>query len=113
MTNEEAPLPPVRTVLNWSALDLDSTLSTGIWTPDDPTRRIGAPIEANVAKLLELVQAGWKIAIHTSRPWSDYETIELWLRFHRIPYQLIVCGKLLAGKYVDDRAINAEEGSWL
>lgn len=108
----EAPIPPPRSALKWAALDLDGTLAQGIWTPEDPTRQIGPPIRANVVKLNHLVADGWKIAIHTSRPWADYETIEWWLEFHRIIWHVIVCGKLLAGVYVDDRAVHESEADW-
>ena len=108
----EAPLPPPRSALKWAAVDLAQTIAQGVWTPEDPTRQIGPPIIENVRKLEQLDKAGWKIAIHTSRSWGDYETIEMWLNFHHIPWSRIVCGKLLAGIYVDDRAVHESEDDW-
>lgn len=104
---------PQRKDLLWLAVDLDGTLAEPIWTPENPTSAIGAPIWLNVTKLHEAVRKGYKIIIHTSRPWSDYEAIEAWLKWHEIPFKAIQCGKLLAAAYVDDRAIRAEESSWL
>jgi hypothetical protein len=111
MADFEPPAP--RSDLKWLAVDLDGTLAEPLWTPDNPTTRVGEPIWRNVLKLRTAVAAGWKVVVHTSRPWTDYETIELWLLFHGIPWDKIQCGKLLAALYVDDRARHAEAESWL
>lgn len=102
-----------RSELLWAAVDLDGTIAEPIWTPENPTSEIGAPIEENVDKLFELVENGYKIVIHTSRPWTDYEAIEGWLNYYNIPFRSIVCGKLLAKIYIDDRARWSEATSWL
>lgn len=106
-------LPPPRTELIWCAIDLDGTLAEGVWTPESNGRDIGKPIERNVRKLEVLRSGGYKIVIHTARGWEHYQTIESWLDFHCIPYDRIVCGKLLAAVYVDDRAVESEQRSWL
>lgn len=109
---------PPRGNLIWAAVDLDGTLAEGVWTPDNPTSEIG-PVKVyesgQTAKDLvdELVRWGYKIVVHTSRAWTDYENIEKWLRYNEIPFRGIVCGKLLAAVYIDDRAISAFENSWL
>jgi hypothetical protein len=105
--------PPPRSNLKWAAIDLDGTLAEPVWTPDNPTAEIGAPILANVGKLRQLVFWGYKIVIHTSRPWTDYEAIEGWLNHHEIPFHKIQPGKILAAIYVDDRARHADAESWL
>lgn len=102
-----------RANLIWAAVDLDGTLAEGVWTPDHPTTEIGNPRPGIMKQVEELVQAGFKIVIHTSRPWTDYENIENWLKFWKIPFKHIVCGKLLAAVYIDDRAVSAFEDSWL
>jgi len=104
---------PQRKDLLWLAVDLDGTLAEPIWTPENPTSAIGDPIGRNVVKLREAVRRGYKAVIHTSRPWTDYEAIEAWLVKHDIPFRGIVCGKLLAAAYVDDRAIHADDSTWL
>jgi hypothetical protein len=104
---------PPRSNLIWAAVDLDGTLAEGVWTPDNPTAEIGPPREGVMKRVEELVYEGFKIVIHTSRPWTDYENIENWLKFWNIPFKLIVCGKLLAAVYIDDRAVSAFEDSWL
>jgi hydroxymethylpyrimidine pyrophosphatase-like HAD family hydrolase len=104
---------PQRDHLKWIATDLDGTLAEPIWTPENPTSAIGDPIKVNVAKLREAVRAGYKVVIHTSRPWSDYEAIEAYLEYHDIPFRAIQCGKLLAALYIDDRGRHADESSWL
>lgn len=109
---EFAP-PPQRTQLNWAAVDLDGTLAESVWTPENPHGGIGEPIMANVGKVHQLVFWGYKIHIHTSRPWADYELIEAWLRHHEIPFHGISCGKLLARIYIDDRGRHADKECWL
>jgi hypothetical protein len=108
-----APLPDPRANLIWAAVDLDGCLAEPLWTPGNPTREIGQPILRNVEKARELAEHGFKIIIHTARPWTDYEAIEQWLNHWNIPWRRIQCGKVLAAIYVDDRGRNSEEDSWL
>jgi hydroxymethylpyrimidine pyrophosphatase-like HAD family hydrolase len=103
---------PPRASLNWLAIDLDGTLAEPLWTAENPTSEIGAPIQRNLIKLREAVRSGYKAVIHTSRPWTDYEAIEYWLNQNEIPFRAIQCGKLLAAAYIDDRAIHAEQWNW-
>lgn len=103
---------PQRDRLIWLAVDLDGTLAEPLWTPGNPTHAIGDPIPLNVVKLREAERQGYKPVIHTSRPWTDYEAIEAWLRLHGIPFRGIVCGKILAAAYVDDRAVHANDSVW-
>lgn len=100
---------PQRDELLWLAVDLDGTLAESVW----PDPGIGDPIRLNVVKLKEAVRAGWKVTIHTSRPWSDYELIESWLNHHEVPFHRIVCGKLLAAAYLDDRNLDISSSSWI
>lgn len=105
-------LPPPRSDLKWLAVDLDGTLAEPVWTPESPGPEVGDPIEKNVAKVRAAVGRGYKIIIHTSRSWTDYEFVESWLIFHEIPWHRIVCGKLLAAAYIDDRAVHESADSW-
>lgn len=111
MTENWQP-PAPRTELIWAAVDLDGTLAEGVWTPESNGREIGAPIQRNIDKLEELREAGYKIVIHTARGWEHYQSIESWLQYHDIHADRIVCGKLLAAVYVDDRAVESEQWSW-
>jgi hypothetical protein len=111
------PVPPRSSSnLLWAAVDLDGTLAEGIWTPDNPTAAIGDPIWDNVTKATLLVNAGYKIVVHTSRPWHDYEAIESWLRYHGFDHlwgnTRIICGKVLAAIYIDDRGRHADAKNW-
>lgn len=99
---------PDRQRLNWLAVDLDGTLAESIW----PAGGIGSPIWSNVAKVHHAHAEGWTIVIHTSRGWEAHETITGWLRKYGIPFQAVVCGKLLAAGYVDDRAILPSAELW-
>lgn len=98
--------------LRWALIDLDGTLAESVWTPEDPTSRIGDPIPVNVAKALQLHADGWKLTIHTSRPWTDYEAIESWCHYHSIPIRRIICGKLLGGVMIDDRNVPIDSPDW-
>lgn len=110
---DSAPLPEPRSDLLWVYIDLDKTLAEGVWTPERPTRAIGAPIQANVSKAVEVAKHGYKIVIFTSRPWTDYEAIEAWLEWNLIPWHHIQCGKPLGVLYVDDRGRHESSESWL
>ena len=105
--------PAPRSELLWDAVDFDGTLAHGTWSVENPTAVPGAPIWANLHKLLDLVEAGRKIIIHTARPSSDYELIEAWLKHYDVPFHQIVTGKLLAARYIDDRAVPADADTWL
>lgn len=103
---------PQRSQLLWVGVDLDGTLASPVWTPANPTSEIGDPIWSNVDKVKKLVADGYKIIIHTSRGWTDYEAIENWLIHYGIPFKEIQCGKPLYKAYIDDRAINAADEDW-
>lgn len=102
--------PPVE--LKNLAVDLDGTLCNQTWTPEQSKSLVGDPITENIAKLFEAVAAGYTIDIHTARPWVDRDMIEAWLVAHQIPYRAIVCGKILAHRYVDDKAVPADAKKW-
>ncbi len=92
-------------------VDFDGTLAE---VPDYARgEKIGAPITSGFAKLAKVVEAGWIPVIHTSRGWWDYYPIKNWMSIMGYPDIPIVCGKLLAMAYIDDRSINATEDSWL
>ena len=112
MTAHSEYPPPQREDLIWCAIDFDGTIAYSTWSPEDPLALPGEPIERNIRKLRQLVEAGYKIVVHTSRSWCDYELIEAYLNLHHIPFSRIVCGKLLARVYVDDRAVHADDPDW-
>jgi hypothetical protein len=105
--------PPRRTELKWVAVDFDNTIAYSNWSPDNPDYDIGDPVPGAWDKCNELYNRGYKIIVHTARPWSNYEAIEHWLKWHMFAFSRIVCGKLLAALYVDDRAREASADSWL
>lgn len=112
-TTSEGPKVAPRSVLLWVGIDLDGTIAEPLWTPENPTSEIGAPIQLNVEKLKAVVAAGYKVVIHTSRAWTDYEAIETYLNYHGIPWHQIQCGKPLFALYVDDRGRHESAESWL
>lgn len=107
------PEVPQRSDLKWIGMDLDGTVYSNDWSVDNPTAPIGTLIPENMEKLCALVAAGYKIVIHTSRPWTDHEAICVALKYDYVPFSQVVCGKLMAAAYVDDRAISADHKDWL
>lgn len=111
--------PPIRGTetppdgIKWIAVDFDNTLCDAPFDAGLGVAVMGQPIPGTLEKCQELVEHGYKIVIHTSRPWYDYEAIEAWLNFYGYPYRSIVCGKLQALAYVDDRNIDHRAESWL
>lgn len=105
--------PGPRSKLLWLAVDLDGTLAEPVWTADNPVAEIGTPLWFNEIKLERAVKAGYKVVIHTSRPWTDYEAIEAWLNHYEIPWHKIQCGKILAALYIDDRGRHSDAESWI
>lgn len=91
------------------SIDFDGVLAESIY----PEPGIGPVITKNLVKLHQVAEAGHEIAVHTARAWSDYSQLERWLAEHEIPFNAIICGKFLAERYVDDRAINSNEEGWL
>lgn len=108
-----APVVPLRSELKWVGVDFDGTIAESVWTPENPTSQPGEPIWRNLGKLVQLADAGYKIVVHTSRPWSEYEVLETWLNHHGIPWHQIQCGKPLFALYVDDRGRHESAESWL
>jgi len=92
---------PKLTELKWQAVDFDHTLVDDDYNLDEAT-----PVPENIKLIQELHKKGKKIIIYTARHWDQYPLIEEWLDNNEIPYKAIVCGKLLAENYIDDRAIN-------
>ena len=99
---------PDREKLIWAAVDLDGTLAESVW----PEVGVGPPIKSGVVKVRELHRQGWKIIVHTSRSYEAYELIEAWLWANKVPFSRIVCGKVLAAVYIDDRAKHSDEADW-
>lgn len=104
--------PGPRSDLLWALIDLDGTLAKPRWTPENPTSDIGDPIPANVRKALALHARGYKLVIHTARPYTDYEAIEAWCAYHEIPVSRIFCGKLLGAVMIDDRNVPIGSPDW-
>lgn len=96
--------------LNRAIIDFDGVLATNVY----PKRHIGKPIIKNIIKLNELLEAGISIWVVSSRPSSDEPAVEEWLYRNQVPFDKLICGfKPLGDIYVDDKAINSEELSWL
>lgn len=105
--------PKQREELIWCAVDFDGTIARSTWSVEDPTALPGGPLPGVQEKLSELREGGLKIVIHTSRSWADHELIEKYMIHHELPFDRIICGKLLAAVYIDDRARHSTEEDWL
>lgn len=96
--------------LIWAFVDLDGTLADT--KPPHFDLKEAEPIKENLVKLDQLIDAGYKIWIHTSRHDDDYQEIEDWLERWNIPFRGIRTGKPLGALYIDDKARNASD-SWI
>jgi hypothetical protein len=93
--------------LRWVSVDFDETIAHNSGYPDYiPKEPLGGVKE----KLEALEEKDYKIIIHTARPWADYTNIEQFMDYYKLPFRRIVCGKLLAKYYIDDR--NAGGLNW-
>jgi hypothetical protein len=99
--------------LKWVAVDFDGTIAEPLWTPENPTGLAGPPLPGVREKLRELVEHGYKPIVHTSRGWTDYEYIEWYCDHYELPIRRIVCGKILAARYIDDLNGHVNDESWL
>lgn len=91
------------------AVDLDDTIAEGTWHPTQAKSVIGEPKESIIWWVNRWYGEGAQIIIHTARSWSDKPLIEAWLQTNEVPYHAVVCGKLLANYYIDDKAISVRE----
>lgn len=92
--------------LRWVLVDLDSTLAEPVW----PARGIGRPKLGAEEALRAIQHRGYKVVVYTSRPWADYVAIENWLNDNNLPFNKIICGKVLAKLIIDDTAFRLK--SW-
>lgn len=100
-----------RTDLLWYAIDFDGTI---VDTKGPDYAPVKGPRPRVHDKLNEIHFMGYKIIIHTARPWADYEIIESYMHLWKLPFDRIVCGKILAKKYIDDRnGAHVDAESWL
>jgi predicted HAD superfamily phosphohydrolase YqeG len=81
------------------ALDIDGVLAQydGVYT-----NTIGTPVVGSQAFIQQLVDAGFKVVIYSSRP---AEAIYAWLNQHQFPSLEIAAAKPMASMFVDDRAL--------
>jgi hypothetical protein len=88
---------------DWVCIDFDGVLAESIW----PEPGIGDAINEGFKAALEYERQGKQIIVYTSRHWSDYEDIVDWLFLRGCTWP-VVCGKVLASVYLDDRAVRFE-----
>jgi hypothetical protein len=94
--------PDVPNGYEWVCIDFDGTIAERVW----PDRGMGEPIPDGVAALKHYKERGFFIGIYTARSWNDHAEIMGWLQRHGLAdcVDTIVCGKPVAGLYIDDRA---------
>jgi histidinol phosphatase-like enzyme len=90
--------------LKWKGIDLDGVLAAT--TPPDYALEGSKAIKQNRDMVMAFREAGYDIIIYTARPSSDYIAIKQWLNRHKIPFKMIITGKLLLQELWDDRARN-------
>jgi len=93
--------------IKWILVDFDGVLHK----PTEDFSIKNKPIKGSKQALTKLRKAGFKIIIYTARHWIDYVSIEAWLNYHKIPFDRIICGKVLGLLFIDDRAYRFK-GNW-
>lgn len=103
---DDTPPPVEKAKSHYVVFDLDGTLAEDTF----PKPHIGRPIDKGVRWLRHYAEAGHAITIYTARPESHATNIWNWLGEHGLDEFVyhVVCGKPLAGLYVDDRAVRFE-----
>lgn len=94
--------PDVPSGFDRVVFDLDGTLAHKRW----PSPEVGPPMVEGVELLYFYASDGYEVIIHTARPASHEKRIWEWLIEHRLDEFVydVVCGKPVAGLYIDDRA---------
>ena len=97
-------LGPAATGLSRVAFDLDGTIATNTW----PSPDIGEPIERGINLMLTCEELGYEVVIYTARPLSHQQRIIEWLEENGLDDLVydVICGKVQAELYVDDRSYN-------
>lgn len=108
---------PPRKKLRLIAVDLDGTLAWPTWEPDQRRSVVGDLIPGVREKLQEGYDNGYLYFVHTARPDTDLEMILEWLKFNQIDQffyhrRMVVTGKPLAHKYIDDKAVQHINEKW-
>lgn len=82
----------------------------GVLCEEGPTfsRSFAPPIEKNIGYLRELYFRGFKVVIFTARSWSEYELTKRWLNEYQVPYDQLICGKIIGDFWIDDRMTDLE-----
>lgn len=101
-------MKPTNEQLTWLGVDFDQTIADNTGFPDF---KMTQPLDGAHDALTALVNEGYKIIVYTARGWSDHGEIREFMKKHELPYHEIVCGKLLAKYYIDDRNL-AFDGDW-
>jgi len=81
--------------------DLDGVLAENTW----PNPDIGAPIAAALQMAEHFAKQGKELVVYTARPRSHRARIWSWLSDTGLPWYYVICGKPVAGLYIDDRAV--------
>lgn len=94
--------PAVPVGYEWVCVDFDGTICERVW----PDIGMGEPIPAGIDALKHYKDRGYFIAIYTARSWNDHDKIVGWLREQGLDgwVDTVICGKPVAGLYIDDRA---------
>jgi len=96
------------------AIDFDGTITNEAGDPYDSStwveldkKTVNEKVRMFMVNLL--LEDEPTIVVYTARDWSDYYPIYRWLRDKRVPFNYLVCGKLKADVYLDDRAMKLED----
>lgn len=90
------------------ACDLDGTLCEGEAFSDIDCIN-AKPIWKMIKKINALHRKGNFIIIYTARKEYLRNATEYWLKKHQVEYNVLVCGKMWATVYIDDRNLKISD----
>lgn len=103
------------------AVDFDGTLTNGGYLIKEEEVEAGThydettlPMKLNPSMRNFLEEehdtpGGCFIVVYTARPHSHHGFLYRWLTQHGVPFDAIVCGKIRADMYIDDKAFTPED----
>jgi len=87
------------------AVDFDGTITNGGYNDDlHPNKRT-----IEMLTIMHDSESPPHIVIYTARPESHRAFLRSWLHNNAVPYDSLVCGKLRADVYIDDKAVHVSD----
>jgi len=84
-------------------IDIDGTICS---EEDFKNREKAKPFKKTIKNINSLKKKGHKIILFSSRPWSQYDMTQEWLKKKKLKFDNLILGKPIGDIWIDDRSIN-------